>query len=400
MARIYIDTAALHELSGQLDGDARELGGLNLDLVRAWSHALPPPAELLVIGAESGRVQARLGVQAGEVAVDAVRLDLYASGVELEERSHRLWGDLAAWSSQIVSTGESVWKRFRAWGSHVLPIVAVDVLETLIGPLGLLPPFRGTVHEVSKIVVATELGISSLAWTTLLTEPGGLAQTQPPPRTVDSPKDLLEIADTLVGDQIAIVKLDDDHYVVLIRGVVSDQPSLYRTDAMAVTEEVHDWGPYSDAVMRAIEDTVPKGASVSFVGHSLGGIVAVNVADRLSQRGYTEGSILTLGSPTTGEAVSRPNLTAIVNDPYGPPLDPVPKLDADISASRLLGHGLPSNVVVVHEQGGALPHDLSVYEKALDHLPHPPPAALQQYERDMNFVAGQKANVSVYNLGP
>ncbi|HEY3673674.1 MAG TPA: hypothetical protein VGN51_22250 [Acidimicrobiia bacterium] len=398
MGRISIDTEALHDLSGQLGNDARELGGLNLDLVRAWSHVLPPPASLVAIGAESGRIQARLGGQTSGLALDAVRLGAYATGVELQEGGRRLFGDLGAWGGQIRSESRSAWKRFRAWGSHVIPTVARDMVRASFGVLGLLPPFGGAADMVSKVVVATGVGIAALAWTTLLNEPASV--TSSTTATVDSTKKLLEVADTLDGDQIAIVKLDDMHYVVVLRGVEPDKTTLYRTLAMSGVEESGHWGPYSDAVMRAItgvEPAIPQGATVSFAGHSLGGIVAVNVAGQLSKHGYQTGPVLTLGSPTTGEAAANPNITAIVNDPYGLTLDPVTKLDKEILVLRSTSP--PPNVVVVHQPGGPFPHGLSTYEDALNG-PGSPTDALANFSNGAHLAAGQQAEVTVYNLGP
>jgi hypothetical protein len=128
MGRIFIDTDELNTLAQQLRADAGEFGEINLDLVRAWSHALPPPVQLIAIGAQSGWIQAQIGTLAAEVVGDSALLNLEVAEVLTAEGT----SDLIRSLGSLVHPAETAWSKFVAWGERTgasAPSVALTTLR-------------------------------------------------------------------------------------------------------------------------------------------------------------------------------------------------------------------------------------------------------------------------------
>jgi len=108
MGRVYIDTDELGTLASQFRSDAGELGDLNLDLVRAWAHTLPPPVQLLSIGAHAGWIQAQLVSLAADIVGDSAMLDLEIAEMLAEQGASDVIGALG----QFVTRVETTWTNF------------------------------------------------------------------------------------------------------------------------------------------------------------------------------------------------------------------------------------------------------------------------------------------------
>jgi hypothetical protein len=246
------------------------------------------------------------------------------------------------------------------------------------------------------IVTVGALGISAMAWTQIAG--ATVTPTNEYEHSAGSPADYLAIDGQLGLDQMAIVEATPGHYVVVLKGVRLDSMSMYNGVPEAMGEELVHWGPYSEAVLLAIRENIPEGSSVAFVGHSQGGLVALNVSDHLS--GYQIGPVLTVGSPVGGDAAEHPNLLALINQP-GASTDPVPLFDLDLIIPSVLGHDLPDNVVIVdHREPGSSPHDMVNYERAAVTLGESSSPEVASYLENMRpFESAGSANVRVFTLG-
>ena len=102
---------------------------------------------------------------------------------------------------------------------------------------------------------------------------------------------------------ISILKNGENDYIVLIKGTNGEL-----TDIAHYFEDENGWGNnvaaflgyqtgYEKTVLDLIRDSIPAGATIHFVGHSQGGIIANNcVADALAM-GYNVDSVTTFGAP-------------------------------------------------------------------------------------------------------
>jgi hypothetical protein len=118
MTRIFVDTDELRTLATALRADSTEIGEINLQLVRAWSQAMPPPPDLAWLSVECGWVLAQMVAMAGDVFAGGNILDLQALENELGE---------GAWSGVLsdafrgldpssMSVTAHGWREWLPWG--------------------------------------------------------------------------------------------------------------------------------------------------------------------------------------------------------------------------------------------------------------------------------------------
>lgn len=91
MSRIFIDTDELRANAAAMQADAAELGDIVMSLTAAWARTLPPPVELVALGARSGWTQARLGQLAAQVEQSSAAVRVEAIAAELGDTSSGLY---------------------------------------------------------------------------------------------------------------------------------------------------------------------------------------------------------------------------------------------------------------------------------------------------------------------
>jgi Lipase (class 3) len=155
-------------------------------------------------------------------------------------------------------------------------------------------------------------------------------------------------------------------YVIFLAGTEfkASQSNSVATD---FSEAADVASRYDIAVMDAIINTIPPGSELMFVGHSLGGMVAQNLARRFARAGFYDGKlrvtrIITFGSPKTGQDVPGIAYRRFVI--FG---DPVPSLSWPLN-------GPAAGVTVI--DGGRGSHLPLVGE----HLAYPQSQALQAFD--------------------
>jgi hypothetical protein len=118
-------------------------------------------------------------------------------------------------------------------------------------------------------------------------------------------------------------------YVVLLRGMEPTLNPTVNTLGQAVKSSNRHVDAYSRAVSHAIARAgVPAGADLMLVGHSQGGIAAMNLAASL--RGYRVSHVVTAGSPVANKALGA-GTTVLRIENRG---DPVPQLDGAREPAR------------------------------------------------------------------
>lgn len=143
--------------------------------------------------------------------------------------------------------------------------------------------------------------------------------------TADTPAatvgDYLSRVDQLCDGQgsIAVVAIEgpEPRYVVLLPGVASFAPTPYPQDlpGAVVAEELGD-SAYGWGVRQALDlAAVPVGASVMLVGHSQGGIVAMNLAGDRSFNGgrVAVTHVVAAGSPISAKPVAAGAPTRVLS---------------------------------------------------------------------------------------
>ncbi len=187
--------------------------------------------------------------------------------------------------------------------------------------------FSQTEHTVASYFVDERLGITEVAAAALvplvrlISEPGSVwVKTASPAATVSAPQTVSQFANQLLvvskqsKPQIRIDTFDlgqSKRFVVYIpgtRGFIGGQFDM-RTNTLELAGQ-------RSTVERAVEIALRKagagaGDRVTIVGHSLGGLVAMNVAKRSAsgQVAYTVDNVIEIGSPN---GLSSTNVSARV----------------------------------------------------------------------------------------
>ncbi|RSS79150.1 hypothetical protein [Streptomyces sp. WAC06614] len=122
-------------------------------------------------------------------------------------------------------------------------------------------------------------------------------------------------------------------YVVQLAGMAADKVSHDTPQDLlgAISAVVRPGTPYSRAVTRALRMCVPSGAEVALIGHSLGGITAMNLAaDRDFCALYRICLVVAIGSPIDGKLPADPTtrVFSLVNEH-----DVVPSLEGRSAVS-------------------------------------------------------------------
>jgi pimeloyl-ACP methyl ester carboxylesterase len=140
---------------------------------------------------------------------------------------------------------------------------------------------------------------------------------------------------------------------------------------------------YDNAVMNAIIQRVPAGSDLIMVGHSLGGMVAQNLARRFARTNNFGGqlrvtNLITFGSPKTGADVPGINYKRFIV--FG---DPVPNLTS-------AGNQPTSGVTILdaNQQRMQAIGSLSYIPALAEHLMYPQNAQLAGYDALGNLDGG------------
>jgi hypothetical protein len=325
-------------LRARLDADAERCARRSLDLLQAaglyeesesfaerlvwagsatvsWLVSLPGPAGWV----------ARSTVAAGSVAAGlTVAADLWVADRVGGGWLSRWWQanddvvratfvrKFGQYSDDLVagtSFGIGAAHPFRS-GYDVSPRGAARVITGLLEPF--LPVTTGTARRLASTAGAS------------VREPGRDEPADPIPDALDRIEALYAYGDDDpdgAGAAIAIERVEHEDgnasWVVVIPGTDAGLPGLNPADALADGQSAAgDVTDYQQAILAAIEDAqIPRDEPVVLVGHSLGGMVAQQLAGSASfRREHTVGGVVTAGSPTRYPVPPEIPVLSIVND--------------------------------------------------------------------------------------
>jgi uncharacterized protein YukE len=216
--------------------------------------------------------------------------------------------------------------------------------------------------------------------------PAGGQQSSEEPRTYN-PTTMQEMVELLEGgeEHIRIMKVGENDYVVLLKGTEFGfgRQGVTHDITGAVHGNLELSGEYESLVREAIEANITDtDANIHFVGHSLGGMIANNLADNQDFRDRYPNlqSVTTFGSPANVREAPGVEYTRYWNS-----TDVVPSLNPSHLISSLLTPSLmgKSSENIVDEQIGINSghinpkeaHNMKNYALALEH--EATPAALE-----------------------
>jgi pimeloyl-ACP methyl ester carboxylesterase len=294
MTRLEVDPDVLTELDRSFAAAAFSTLQLAIRAQRAAVEpALLAAAPLDPLGVArsvlriEGAVAGRAGLlgSAGALGADATELATAAAsyaaadaavGASLDVRAAAVTG--AALSARMADLAVASLAPYAEDGLHQGERSALQIV-------GMPRPVADSIATAERDAV----GVSLRAWAARLPDgPGDATSVGPPAAGAVVPAtnlgDYLASVDRLCDGQghIAVVAIDGSppRYVVLLPGVATLGSTPYPQDlpGAAVAEELGD-SAYSRGVRQAIDAAgVPVGAAVMLVGHSQGGIVAMNLA--------------------------------------------------------------------------------------------------------------------------
>lgn len=160
----------------------------------------------------------------------------------------------------------------------------------------------------------------------------------------------------------------------------------------------------SQAVIDAVTANVPPGAELMLVGHSQGGMTALNIAsDRTALTDYRLSNVITYGSPVDNDR-PRPGVAVLA---FEQPHDIVPKLDLEGLTTKGFRNPLPANVrkIRLPELEGVSPldvlanHDPSRYAAAVESIENSPGSAeLFGITAFSGYLSGDPAKTSAIDV--
>ena len=251
--------------------------------------------------------------------------------------------------------------------------------------------------------------------------PIGRPQSPAPPaprQTIQAPKkppqnlrDLAQKISDITGVEqgrhtpVELVQIGEDDYLVLISGTQLDKAGGNNLGA-AIQEATKEPSAYQLQVHAIIEQYIPRGSTIHFAGHSLGGLIANNLAinqDFLEH--YTVKTVTTFAA--AANACENPDVAYrryIVGGPEG---DLVPLLHrqaillrASAQVLELLGKCEEGDVqvdqtLIDHNPGpNGLEHPHSSYDQSRDLAREPLPFPMDRYESVGRFEADRFESLS------
>lgn len=248
----------------------------------------------------------------------------------------------------------------------------LDTAEGLLGAGMALGALGALASGVGDSFEGTAAGISAEG------QSSGEPETYHP-TNMQEMVDLLEEGD----DHIRIMKVGENDYVVLLKGTAFDGRGVTYDITGAVHGGLELSGEYESLIREFIEEKITDtDANIHFVGHSLGGIVANNLADNQDFRDRYPNlqSVTTFGSPANVR-----ESPGVEYNRYWNSTDVVPTLNASHMFRSFLNPVLMSESTdhIVNEQigidsGHTNPieaHNMKNYALALEH--EGTPAALE-----------------------
>ena len=198
------------------------------------------------------------------------------------------------------------------------------------------------------------------------------------PELGKAPSSMKDIVQLLSSQKnpITIIQTGPMQYVVLLKGTDFGNWTLTNNGVSAFQGAFALPGRYERQVRELIQQNVKPGASINFVGHSLGGIVANNLTDNQDFNArYHIQSVTTIGSPQTSQI--RPD---VEYHRYRNANDPVPFLDGGLLAPSVIdmnkqGAELNSQQLV-HSGHILTAHNMDHYAEAPELAALPPPQRL------------------------
>lgn len=311
MARIFIDTGELHDIARDFRSYGGRLAPIKEPLARGMgSTVLAPPWGWRARGGY-WRLSYELKLLGAKLWSDAASLEVEAFRIETTEAVASLWQRwallLPQWSDSLRSLlggRRFLWQTVRLLGNPFAPWAfrPIDVHELRVE--------RG--HSFSH------------------------------------PADYLRLIGdieaqfrrgSLVPGTVAIIELAPNRWGVVLPGIQSLLPTSSPQDLPdAVLASLLGWSAYAEGVMKAMETAgVPGGAEIMLVGHSHGGITAVNLAANSAfQRRYNVKAVLSAGAPVTMDLNRVPPSTSALSITNRDDL--VPFLDELFGESPVIGH--------------------------------------------------------------
>ncbi|MEO7908769.1 MAG: WXG100 family type VII secretion target [Roseiflexaceae bacterium] len=211
------------------------------------------------------------------------------------------------------------------------------------------------------------------------------------PELGKAPASMTDIVQLLYKQQtpITIIETGPMQYLVLLKGTDFGNWTLTNNGVSAFQGAFALPGRYERQVRELIQQNVKPGASINFVGHSLGGIVANNLTDNqdFNERYHIQ-SVTTIGSPQTSQIRSD-----VEYHRYRNANDPVPFLDGGLIAPSVVdmnkqGAELNSQQLV-HSGHVFTAHNMEHYAQAPELAVLPPPQRL-----DLSHWSGAEIVVS------
>ena len=174
---------------------------------------------------------------------------------------------------------------------------------------------------------------------------------------------------------IRIIQTGNGQYLVMLAGTqppLNEVASFQRRwensnnplNALLAGDGKGDHGEYYRDIQRAIEQRIPKGSSIVFAGHSLGGIEANNFShDATFRSQYNVKEVITFGSPDPYLGNPAPG---VVYHQYAGKNDEVPKLSiANLTKSN--GVGMRGSIANIFTNFSRDPTGQTILEKDVEH---------------------------------
>ena len=390
MTRIFIDTDELRDIASDLRGTTGEVGDLLGRLGSSFHSTWMPLGPQYQVREEVQDVQLR--VLQLRVHTDAISLDVEAMLRDAEDVIADIvaefMGDVrwvlhvadGAWDwtwdavdGPLARLGHDTWIAIKTGtrSAEVLVIVifsTAPVIDWMAKRIRRHQAYSPDVFELSDQTKNHSQTILSPRkdWKTWIEE---LQNKQ------FSYAEYMRVIGMMPPGTVVVVQMKPGYWVVMVRGVAIDGPghTFNSIDSAAISTRL-DWGPYEDAVERAITAAgVPDGAHLMLVGHSQGGIATRNLAaDREFTHRYVVDGVLTGGAPVQNgfpPVDSRTHTIAMENL-----RDPVPKLsleDGRYDAFAQRGHETDYTFNRTRPTHGPMdavfdPHSTDLYAKELD----------------------------------